>query len=202
MPPLDRQRGFGRRVGFGVAPAVVVIDMIGGFTDPGSPLGSAMPSELAAARRVLDVARRAELPIYFSTVYYEDDGVWSRKIATMDSLRLGTDAVEVDPSLGRRPDEPLIAKKYASVFFGTDLMSRLAARRVDTVVLVGCTTSGCVRATAVDAISWGLRPIVVREAVADRSPAAHEQSLIDLDDKYADVMAVADVLAELTSDES
>jgi nicotinamidase-related amidase len=81
-------------------------------------------------------------------------------------------------------------------------MSRLAARRVDTVVLVGCTTSGCVRATAVDAISWGLRPIVVREAVADRSPAAHEQSLIDLDDKYADVMAVADVLAELTSDES
>jgi len=199
MASADPTRAFGRRIGMGVAAAVLVIDMIRGFTDAASPLGAPMESELAVTRRMLQRAREARLPVYFTTVHYEGDGVWERKVPRVDLLRPGTAAVEVDPDLDRRPDEPLIAKKYASAFFGTDLASRLTARRIDTVVLAGCTTSGCVRATAVDAISHGLRPIVVRDAVADRSAAAHEQSLVDLDQRYADVMALDEVLAAIAA---
>jgi nicotinamidase-related amidase len=114
------------------------------------------------------------------------------------TLRPGTPVVEIDSRLGRRPDEAIILKKYASVFFGTDLVSRLNARRVDTLILTGCTTSGCVRATAVDAVQNGYRPMVVREAVGDRAKAAHDQSLFDLQAKYADVVTVAETLEVLS----
>lgn len=113
-------------------------------------------------------------------------------------LREGMPEVEVDPSLGRLPEEPVIAKKYASSFFGTDLLSRLNSLRVDTLLIAGCTTSGCVRATAVDAVQNGFRPMVVREAVGDRSQAAHDQSLFDLNAKYADVVGVEDALGYLS----
>ena len=106
-------------------------------------------------------------------------------------------SVEIDPRLDFRQSDSLLVKKYASCFFGTDLISRLLSRRVDTVIIVGCTTSGCVRATAVDAVQTGLRPMVVREAVGDRSAAAHEQSLFDLDAKYADVVSLDETLQHL-----
>ena len=142
---------------------------------------------------------RSGAPIYFSSVHYEDDGVWGLKIDTLGSIRFGTPEAEVDQALGRLPGEPVVHKKYPSVFFGTDLALRLNARHVDTLLLAGCTTSGCVRATAVDALSHGLRPIVVREAVADRDAAAHNQSLIDLDDKYADVIELEEAIAVLSN---
>src|SRR6185312_10035455 len=106
---------------------------------------------------------------------------------------------EVDDRLDKRPGDTLLRKRYASCFFGTDLASRLAAARIDTLIITGCTTSGCVRATAVDSCQSGIKPIVVREAVGDRSAAAHEQSLFDLDAKYADVMSVSDVVTYLDS---
>jgi len=112
---------------------------------------------------------------------------------------VGSPEVDQDDRLGRHEGESILVKKYASAFFGTDLLSRLNALRVDTLVIVGCTTSGCVRATAVDAIQNGLRPIVVREAVGDRDPAAHQQSLRDLQAKYADVVSADAVLARLAS---
>jgi nicotinamidase-related amidase len=151
---------------------------------------------------VIEAARAARLPVYYTSVAYdevdlEDAGIWVLKIGALTTLRAGTPEVEVDPALGRRDGEPVITKKYASAFFGTDLLSRLTARRVDTLVITGCTTSGCVRATAVDAIQHGLRPIVAIEAVGDRSAAAHRQSLDDLQAKYADVVPVADVLTYL-----
>lgn len=192
IAPLDRSRGFARRLGFGKNPAVLVVDMIVGFTNPELPLGAAMGAELAAARAILDAARERGVPVMFSTVYYDDDGIWGKKIGTLGSIRLGSPECEVDAALGRRPEEPLLAKKYASVFFATDLVTRLNAARIDTLLLAGCTTSGCVRATAVDALSYGIRPIVIREAVGDRSEAAHTQSLIDLDDKYADVVGIGE----------
>jgi nicotinamidase-related amidase len=172
---------------------VLVIDMIIGFTDPELPLGSKMEDELAAARRVLDTARAQGIPVMFSTWHHEDDGIWGEKIASLESIRAGSPEAELDPRLGRTDEEPVLAKKYASVFFGTDLITRLSSARIDTLLIAGCTTSGCVRATAVDAISYGVRPIVIREAVADRSEAAHRQSLTDLDDKYADVVDVGTV---------
>jgi maleamate amidohydrolase len=196
---LDRARGFGRRMGFGDAAAILVIDMIVGFTDERLPLGARMTDELAATAALLKAARVTGAPVYFSSVHYEDDGVWGLKINTLGSIRFGTPEAEVDPSLGRLPSEPVVHKKYPSVFFGTDLASRLNARHVDTLLLAGCTTSGCVRATAVDALSHGLRPIVVRDAVADRDQAAHAQSLIDLEDKYADVIGLEEAVAALNN---
>ena len=119
----------------------------------------------------------------------KDAGIWALKQKGVVTLKAGTDEVEIDPRLDFRPTDSLLVKKYASCFFGTDLVSRLVSRRVDTLIITGCTTSGCVRATAVDAVQNGFRPMVVREAVGDRSAAAHEQSLFDLNAKYADVVS-------------
>ena len=197
------ERGFGRTIGFGERPAVVVIDLIRAFTDPASPLGADLSEQLARTRSVIEAARAARVPVYYTTVAYDDAdladaGTWVLKIGSLTTLRAGTPEVEVDPALGRLDGEPVIAKKYASAFFGTDLLSRLNARRVDTLVITGCTTSGCVRATAVDAIQHGLRPVVALDAVGDRSQAAHRQSLEDLQAKYADVVPAGDVLAYLS----
>lgn len=197
-----RSRGFARPLGWGKHPAVLVVDFSRGFTDPASPLGADFSSEIAATRRVLDAAREAGWPVFYSSIAYEtedarDGGLWTVKIPALGALQVGGAAAEIDPRLGRRDDEPVIAKKFASCFFETDLADRLRRTDVDTLVITGCTTSGCVRATAVDAMQHGFRPIVVREAVGDRLAAAHEQSLIDLQAKYADVEPVGDVLAKI-----
>lgn len=198
------ERGFGLRIGFGLRPTLLVVDMLKAFTNPEMPLGSDLADELAAVRQLLSATRKGEWPVLFSTVQYEDSdlkdaGIWALKQKGVASLRAGTPGVEVDPSLERREEEGLLQKKYASCFFGTDLVSRLNANRSDTLLIAGCTTSGCVRATAVDACQMGFRPMVVREAVGDRSAAAHEQSLFDLDAKYADVVSVDETLQYLAS---
>lgn len=195
-------RGFGGRIGFGRRPALVVVDLLNAFTDPGSPLGARMDAEVAAARAVLDSARANAVPVFFTTVWYDgsdlqDAGVWVKKIKGLEVLRAGSKAIEVDARLGRGPDEAVVMKKYASAFFGTDLVARLTSRYVDTVLIMGCSTSGCVRATAVDAIQLGFRPMVIREAVGDRSAAAHEQALFDLGQKYADVVTASECVTYL-----
>jgi nicotinamidase-related amidase len=114
------------------------------------------------------------------------------------SLRAHTPGVEQDARLHRAPSDSLVVKKYASCFFGTDLASRLQSLRIDTLIIAGCTTSGCVRATVVDACQSGFRPIVALEAVSDRSPAAHAQSLVDIETKYGDVLPVAEILDHLS----
>jgi nicotinamidase-related amidase len=204
--PLRRleERGLTHELGFGERPAVLAVDLVNAFTDPRLPFGSDLDAVLEQARRVLDQGRRTGVPVLFTTVAYEaadlaDAGLWAVKMPATATLRAGSPEVDLDGRLGRRADERVLVKKYASAFFGTDLASRLNAQRVDTLVLVGCTTSGCVRATAVDAIQNGFRPIVVREAVGDRDPAAHEQSLLDLQAKYADVVSADSVLADLAS---
>lgn len=195
-------RGFGGNLGFGSRPALVIVDLVNGFTDPASPLGSSMTAEVEATKIVLGAARVKRIPTFFTTVAYDDSdlqdsGVWAKKIAGLTILRNGSTAVQVDERLERAPDEAILVKKYASAFFGTDLGSRLTSRSIDTILIAGCSTSGCVRATAVDALQLGFRPIVIRECVADRSAAAHEQSLFDLEEKYADVISVDNVLSYL-----
>jgi nicotinamidase-related amidase len=197
-----RAKGFARTLGWGRHPAVLVVDFSRGFTDPDSSLGADFSGEIAATRRVLEAARSASLPVFYSTVAYDtkdarDGGLWTSKIPALVSLQAGGAAAAIDPRLGRRDDEPVIAKKFASCFFDTDLAGRLRSAGVDTLILAGCTTSGCVRATAVDAMQHGFRPVVVREAVGDRLAAAHEQSLVDLQAKYADVESVGDVVAKI-----
>ena len=195
-------RGFGQRIGFGDRPALLVIDIIRAFTDPESPLGSDLDAETGAIRRVAAAASKNGAPIIYSTIAYQDPecrdgGIMIRKSKGAVILREGTPGVELDSRLEFRPGDTLLAKKHASCFFGTDLVQQLVLRHVDTLLITGCTTSGCVRATAVDACQLGFRPMVVREAVGDRSQRAHEQSLFDLDAKYADVVSLQDALAYL-----
>jgi maleamate amidohydrolase len=142
------------------------------------------------------------VPVIFSTVRYDDAdlkdaGIWALKQKGVTTLKADGHGWEVDLRLDFRKTDTLLIKKYASCFFGTDLVPRLLAHRVDTLIITGCTTSGCVRATAVDACQNGFRPIVVRDAVGDRSAAAHAQSLFDLDAKYADVVSQRDAVAYL-----
>jgi nicotinamidase-related amidase len=202
MAAFFAQRGFGQQIGFGERPGLVVIDILNAFTDPSQPLGSDLSREIEAIRQVLAAARAAGIPIFYTTVAYEeqdlrDAGIWALKQKGVVTLQAGTPGVELDPRLERRADEAIILKKYASAFFGTDFITRLNTRRVDTLLITGCTTSGCVRASAVDAVQYGLRPMVIREAVGDRAEAAHRQSLFDLEQKYADVVSVDEVVAYL-----
>ncbi len=194
-----RARGFGVKIGFGERPALIVIDMIKGFTNPDMPLGAPLESQIAAQKPMIDVAHERGIPVIFSTVIYNDAdlrdaGLWAIKMRGTMTLKAGTEATEVDPRLGMRDNDSLLVKKYASCFFGTDLVPRLLNQRIDTLIITGCTTSGCVRATAVDSVQNGFRPVVVREAVGDRSQAAHDQSLFDLNAKYADVVGLDETL--------
>jgi maleamate amidohydrolase len=196
---LFQQRGFGLKIGFGERPALLVIDMLKAFTNPQMMLGANLDNEVEAIKPLIAVAHERDIPVIFSTVIYndvdlKDAGIWALKMKGVATLRGDSDGVEIDPRLDFRKTDSLLVKKYASCFFGTDLVSRLLSRRVDTLIIVGCTTSGCVRATAVDAVQTGLRPMVVREAVGDRSAAAHEQSLFDLNAKYADVVGLDETL--------
>jgi len=197
MEQFFRQRGFGLPIGWGESPALLLIDYMRAFTDPSLPLGSNLDREMAQSVRVLEAAREAAIPIFFTAVWYEekdlkDAGIWAKKMAGAMTLRAGSPDVELDPRLGRRPDEPIIVKKYASVFFGTDLVSRLNSRRVDTLILTGCTTSGCVRATAVDAFNLNYKVMVPEECVADRGQVTHKINLFDMHMKYADVVPLAE----------
>jgi nicotinamidase-related amidase len=197
-----KQRGFGLRIGFGERPALIVIDMLKAFTNPDMMLGANLDNEIAAIKPLLKAAHDRKIPVIFSTVIYEDAdlkdaGIWALKQKGVVTLKKGTDGIEVDDRLEFGKSDTLLVKKYASCFFGTDLVSRLMAHNVDTLIITGCTTSGCVRATAVDACQTGFRPVVVREAVGDRSAAAHDQSLFDLNAKYADVVGLEEALQYL-----
>jgi nicotinamidase-related amidase len=198
-----RAKGFGSRVGFGQRPALLAVDFITGFTDLRSPLAGNLDTQLDATNRLLEPARRAGIPIVFSTVAYDAElqeaGIWVRKIPANKWLVEGSEWVEVDKRLEQRPNETTLVKKYASCFFGTDLAARLVSRRVDTLIITGCTTSGCVRATAVDACSFGFHTIVVEEAVGDRAALPHAASLFDIDAKYGDVVSLDETLAYLST---
>jgi maleamate amidohydrolase len=192
------RKGFAARVGFGQRPALLVIDMIRAFTDLRSPLASNLDSQMEAIRQLLAVARKREIPIVFSTVAYDAElqeaGIWIRKIPSNSWLVEGSEWVELDERLERQAREMLLVKKYASCFFGTDLAARLVTRQVDTLIITGCTTSGCVRASAVDACSLGLHTIVVQEAVGDRAELPHIANLFDIDAKYGDVVELDEAL--------
>jgi maleamate amidohydrolase len=197
-----RERGLTRKMGFGERPAVLAVDFMRAFTDPAQPFGSDLDGPVSHTCRLLDAARERDVPILFTATAYEDAdladaGVWKIKVPASDTLRAGTPEVELDPRLDRRDDEGIVWKKYASAFFGTDLATRLTASGIDTLMLTGCTTSGCVRASAVDGLQHGFRVMVIEEGVGDRALAAHEQSLFDMDAKYADVVSIEEALGYL-----
>jgi nicotinamidase-related amidase len=193
----------GQPVTMGERPCVLVIDFSCGFTDPECPLGSDLTAEVGATRQLLDVARAKGLPVVFTTIGFEpslkDGGLWTQKVPGLAALQLGGKWVELDPRLGATDDEPVIMKKGASGFFGTNLSTVLITQEVDSVVLCGATTSGCIRATAIDLLQYGWPTMVPRECVGDRAQAPHEANLFDIQAKYADVVSLDQALAYLES---
>src|ERR687893_757709 len=191
----------GQSVTLGERPAVLVVDFSRGFTDPECTMGSDLTSEVEATTRVLAAAREKGLPVIFTTIGFEsnrkDGSLWLQKAPGRAELQVGGKWVEIDPRLERGEDEVVILKKGASAFFGTNLPSVLVSQNVDTIVLCGATTSGCIRATAVDLLQYGYPTLVPRECVGDRAQGPHEANLVDIQAKYADVVPVEETLSYL-----
>lgn len=192
--------GFSERLGFGKRPAVLVIDMCRGITEPGK-MYIDMDEHIPRIQAINEAARRIGAPVVFTTVAYHKDladaGTFGQKVPLVQNLLYGSTDVEIDPRLPVEESDHLLVKKFPSAFYGTNLQSMLTGLGIDTTIIVGNSTSGCVRATTCDAISGGFRPVVPSDCVADRAPLSHEVNLFDMDSKYADVMPSNDVLAYL-----
>jgi maleamate amidohydrolase len=191
--------GFGRVAGIGARRALVIVDMCRAYFDESSLLFAGVPDVATSCSRLVDAARAAHVPVFWTRVEYEpggaNGGVWYRKIAALSCFDRGNPFGMWLDDLTPLDGEHVVTKQHASGFFGTDLADRLRRDDIDTVIIGGVSTSGCVRATATDASAHGFVPIVVRQAVGDRNPQVHEANLFDLNAKYADVVDEADVLA-------
>lgn len=193
--------GFAGELRPGAKPAVLAIDLMRAYFDPISPLCLASQDCLASTARVLAAARSHGVSVIHTRVEYaadgSDGGVFVRKVQALEQLFGGGPMSQLMPAVAPVDGELVITKQYASAFFGTSLASTLVACSVDTVVLTGVSTSGCIRATAVDAIQHGFVPIVVRDAVGDRTADVHEANLFDLQAKYAEVVDEKTAVAHL-----
>jgi len=189
---------FDNRLGFGLRCAVVVIDFIKAYTSPGAPFyAPGVVSAVQASVSLLATARRAGVPIIYTKVVYHpsgaDGGLFVQKVPALRTLVEDAPLGVIDPKITPEAGDLVIAKNYPSGFFGTTLASTLHTQGIDTIILIGCSTSGCVRATAVDAIQHGFRVVVPRECVGDRHDGPHEASLFDIQAKYGDVLPQAEV---------
>ncbi|HYB71933.1 MAG TPA: isochorismatase family protein [Candidatus Sulfotelmatobacter sp.] len=196
--------GMGRdRVGMGEKPAVVVVDMTYGFVDSAFPLGHSETGypAVAAIRRLLDRARPLGVPVFYTLAKPAgaacERGLWKGGGAAAHPGMQDPKANQIVEEIAPRPGEPVVAKTWPSAFFGTSLVSYLIYHRVDTLVVTGMVTSGCVRGTAVDAFSHNYRVIVPQECVADRGQTSHKVALFEIHMKYGDVLPVDAVISEL-----
>jgi maleamate amidohydrolase len=193
--------GFRGRLGWGERPAVLVVDVCRAYVDPVSPLYAGVEEQCASASRVVAAARTHGHPVLFTRVSYQpggaDGGLFYKKVGALRCFDEGNPLADFLDDPKPLPGEVVVTKQYASAFFGTSLAATLTAQGVDTAVIVGLSTSGCVRATAVDAVQHGFRPIVVADACGDRDPRPHEAALFDIDAKYGDVVLASEVLAHL-----
>ena len=194
---------FDGSLGFGRAPALILIDFVEAYFDRSSPLYAGVESALASALRLRDAARSAGVPIFYTNVVYQpggaDGGVFFRKVPALAVFEAGSPLGGWPEGLEPAADEFVISKQYPSAFFGTSLAATLTANGIDTLVITGLTTSGCVRASCVDTVSHGFVPIVVADACGDRHPGPHDANLFDMNAKYADVVEEAAAIAWLES---
>lgn len=194
-------RAYNTRVGFGKRPALILIDFCQGYFDPACDLYAGVEDALESALRLRAVARAAGVPVVLTNVVYQgggiDGGRFFEKAAPLKSFLKGSAMAAWPARLTPHDDELVVSKQYPSAFFATSLASTLTALGVDSVLLTGLTTSGCVRASCVDAMSHGFRTAVIAEACGDRYPAPHESNLFDMNAKYADVVGEAEALAFL-----
>ncbi|HVV93187.1 MAG TPA: isochorismatase family protein [Hyphomicrobiales bacterium] len=197
---FDLQK-FGQPMGFGRSAALLVIDFTRGFCDPMAFGGGNIEAAAANTVSLLEEARRLKLPVAHTRIIYAADGsdanIHCLKVPRLQTLTRDNPLSEFADGLVPRAGEIVIEKRLPSGFFGTDLAGMLVGRRVDTLVIAGCTTSGCVRASTLDAMCHGFRPMVVADCVGDRAEAPHRASLFDLGKKYADIITKAEALAGL-----
>lgn len=198
-----RSQGMAGKIGFGKRPAVLVIDLQKGITDPQKPSGCNLDGVIDSTVLLLDKARGKGIPIFFFALAYHsslvDGGLLVKKVPVLADFLIGSENVELDPRLDPKPDEPIVIKKFASCYHGTHLASSLTTLQVDTVIITGCITSGCIRATANDSIQYGFRPIIPRECVGDRSVIPHEVNLMDIHARCGDVLPLHNVLEYIDS---
>lgn len=193
---------FDNRLGFGKKPAVIVIDFINAYTTKGAAFfGQGVVDAVDATVPLLRAARAAKVPIIYTKVLFhpsgEDGGLFIQKVPALRKLVAGEPLAEIDPKITPKPEDLVIVKQYPSCFFATPLASTLIAKGIDSVILTGCSTSGCVRAAAIDAIQYGFRVIVPRECVGDRHPEPHDANLFDINAKYGDVLPAKEVIGHL-----
>lgn len=192
---------FGGEIGFGTRQALVMVDFAQAYFVPTSPLFANRPEVVGQARALLQWARARGMLVCHTRVEYRadgiDGGVFFRKLPALEVFCAGHPLAGYVPELAPLASEPVVTKQYASAFFGTSLSSTLRAQGVDCVLIAGMSTSGCVRASTVDAIQHGFIPVVVSDACGDRHPQPHDANLFDLNAKYADVMTLAQLQATL-----
>lgn len=190
---------FDGRLSFGKRPALLIVDFVMAYLDPASPLYAQVEDALASNERLLAAARAAAIPVFFTNVVYQSDGadggLFYKKIPSLRVFLEGSPLGAFPPSLEPLEGECVISKQFASAFFGTSLAETLSGEAIDTLLITGLSTSGCVRATALDALQSGFAPFVVREACGDRHSAPHEANLFDLQAKYAEVISEYDARA-------
>jgi maleamate amidohydrolase len=193
--------GYHHRLGFGERPALILVDFVQAYFELSSPLYAGVDDALASALRVLAVARAARIPVVYTNVVYHpggaDGGIFYRKVPALKSFEKGNPLGAWPKGLAPVDGELVISKQYPSAFYGTSLAATLASSKIDSLIITGLTTSGCVRATCVDACSAGFIPIVVRDACGDRAEEPHEANLFDMNAKYADVVGEAEAIGYL-----
>lgn len=203
MSELDiyRRQGFGKESGFGDRPALLVVDFVNGFTDPDRFGGGNILDAVTNTKALLAKARQASLPVAFTRVVYvadgSDAGVFCLKVPALRSLTEDAADGQIVSDLAPAMGEHVVCRIQPSAFFGTGLADWLVAHHVDTVLVAGCTTSGCVRASVVDSMSHNFRTVVVTDCVGDRAEAPHQASLFDMGQKYADLMTSHGVMGRL-----
>ena len=200
MSSTDRKALAREAQGLGESPALLVVDVIKGFTDPSCPLGSEAASVIEANRQLMDVFHARSLLVYLTTVVYDNDeqaSVFRARVPALNVLSRGSHWCEIDPGLPLSSSDTIIEKTHASAFHGTNLADQLRREGIDSLVVTGLTTSGCVRASAVDGLQHNFKVVVPEEATGDRDSSAHDANLYDLNAKYVDVMPLDEVLALL-----
>lgn len=203
MSELDiyQKQNFGNSSGFGARPALLIVDFVNGFTDPEQFGGGNINDAVERTAGLLDAARSLGLPVAFTRVVYADDGsdtgVFCLKAPALVTLTERSEAGQIVPRLAPREGEYIVRKLQPSAFFGTSLMGWLTMQGVDTILHTGCTTSGCVRASVIDSLSYNFRSIVVTDCVGDRALGPHEANLFDMGQKYADLMTRDEVIPVL-----
>jgi nicotinamidase-related amidase len=198
---LYENSGFMHSIGLGKKPALLIVDLQKAITDIRSPLGFDVDSVVEHVASLLKIAREKRIPVNFITIEYEEDlkdaGYWLKKIPSLYVFKKSSERVLIDDRVSPLQGESAIVKKYPSAFFGTNLGALLTSQMIDTVIITGCATSGCIRATVLDAIQHGFKPIIPEECVGDRSKKAHEFALFEINAKYGDVISFSEVKAYL-----